>query len=443
MNIVFGDYAKSIGGVEVFIIDMIHFLCKNNHKVFFLTETKSDNVYFNYLDIETPNLKFLNIRIPVNMGLYSKKQLALDREKIYEIIEICEPIYVISTYFNTFQFFMDIFIKHNSSKFLFIWPHPLDWIWTVPFIPKDNFITKKIKNRKYFYQRKLFELMSDNCAHYYSCRAVFDFNKWYYDLAVTPPDFIEALPIRADIQKLPQYQEERGNKKIKILWVGRFAFFKNDAIIHIFATLEKLAIQYPQYEIIFNIAGYGPENHTRYIKKNIRPQNITVNYLGGIHPDKLNTFFLQNHIGIAMGLTVKQMAQAGLPAILIDTLQKGYEDKKNCNWIFDTTEGDAGDGNYYDLMGRPLKYREYLEDLLNDVFKNLDKLQIYSIKSKAYVEKYYSFEIQSRNIIKAIENSTFTGRTYHVFRYNFLLRLLYKYYKALQRHRREKDDKLQ
>lgn len=437
---VFSDYAESIGGIEVIIIDLVHYLCKKGEQVFFLTELNSKNIYNDYLDKNESRLVIINKKVPINVSLYSKETIASDRQIVLKEIGTDETVYIIATYFNSVQYLMDIFKNYIKSKLLFIWPHPLDWVWTVPFKPTDDFIINKIKNKKYMYQKELFRILSDNKAHYFSSRSIFDFNNWYYEAGVKPPDIIEALPMRALENKITQYHINRNVKQINILWVGRFAFFKKNAIVYIFTILEKLAILYPNYKIIYNIVGYGPENHTNYIKNNIKPKKIKVNFLGGVKPDNLNEIFLQNHIGIAMGVTVKQMAQAGLPAILIDTLRGGYQDKENCNWIFHTSEGDAGDGYYYDVMNKPLTNRRFLLDILSDVFQKPEYLNMYSVKSTEYVNQYYSFERQTNKILEALDNSTFSGNSYYVFRYNGFLRLLYRLYKNIQMRKEEKND---
>lgn len=221
--------------------------------------------------------------------------------------------------------------------------------------------------------------------------------------------------------------------RLRVLWIGRLTYFKSDAIIHIFESLEKMRQAYPSINFVFNIIGDGSEKDRNYVKARITPQNVSVKFWGMIKPEDLYEHFKNNDIGVSMGLSVKIMAANGLPAILIDSMDRRYTSEKNCNWIFETDDGDAGDGLYYQIMGRPLNYRRRLVDILESVLKGDIDLNEYSVKSKEYVDNKYSYEKKYDDLYEEAINSEFRPNTCNTFHYNICIRFVFKIYKGLKR----------
>jgi len=133
-----------------------------------------------------------------------------------------------------------------------------------------------------------------------------------------------------------------------------------------------------------------------------------------------------------MGLTVKKMAQVGLSSIIIDSFDKLSNHERNANWLFDTSEGDAGCGYYFKIAGKEIKQRKKLDELIEEIINNKCLLIQYSERCKNFVEAYYSFEQQAKAIINTAINSTFVGLDYPIYRRNIIIRVIYSIYKKIK-----------
>ena len=330
---------------------------------------------------------------------------------------------------------MAVFGDNNRFRLIHLWSHPQSWANQLGFKNKSSFQTIKTKNGKYFYQQKLIKQLAELNADYYGARVVPIFNSWFYEFNLNPLN-IETLPIK-DVDELSiKTHAPKPENTISVLWCGRFAYFKNEAIIHIHRTLEELAANYPEKKFYYGIIGFGDEENSNYIKNNIKPNRVKVNYLGKVDPNKLIDIFHTYDIGIGMGLTVKKMGQVGLPSIVIDSFEPGQEHKQNANWLFDTSEGDAGDGYYFKIAEKTIPNRKELFDLLNEIVSNPTKLELYSNKCIHYVKESYSFDKQIQAILTTAHETEFYGKSYPIYRRNFFIRSIlslgYYFYKKIK-----------
>ena len=422
-NIIICTSGVCIGGMEVLFANYAKFLVDNNYNVIFLTKKTEDNI-FNILlkDIED---KIHFVWLKIRDSLYESER-SLNYNRNYVLKQIGDIDY--NDTYGVCGFFMDIelmisIFRNTPVKISYIWPHPLDWLaYLFPNQRTYNF-KKQINNPLYLYQKELITKMHNKNASYYTSYAIFNFNKWYYEEPLSDRK-IEGLPVQKNVKDIG-YKITDNHRKWNILWVGRFDFYKNDAIFRIYKTLVSIA-QTKRIDIEFNIVGDGLPKFREELKSRMNNSIIKVNFLGIVHPDDLASIFSKNDIGIAMGVTVKQMGYAGLPAILIDSLSNEYSSPMCCNWVCDIETGDDGDGMYYSLIGKPLEYRQDLRALLNEVFDNPCKLNEYSQKCKDAIAKQYSYENQYNIITERILNSKFTGDDALIFRFNVIKRVIYK-----------------
>ncbi len=427
-NIIVCAYGSGVGGMEVFFSEYIKYLLRRNFNVYLLTINDSKNIYFELLD-GISGISYI-YRDPDNIMYMTNKQRNIQRSDIRKQIQNIdfENTYGICGYFRDLLILIDVF-KGTNSKILLVWPHPLDWVNYIPFKQKQYFL-KKNKNSLYYYQKRLLRELDDSSGSYYTSYAIFDFNNWYYEEEM-PERVIEGLPIQKNSGDIFNYTHNINANKWNILWVGRFDFYKNDAIFRIFKTLEDLADR-RNLKISFNIVGHGAPEYVSDLKRRIVPHNIEVNYLGAVQPSELNIVFSKNDLGIGMGVTVKQMGYAGLPAILIDSLSDEYKGSNICSWVFDIDIGDDGDGLYYQIIGKPLSNRRAIEELLEDVFENPDSLDVYSRKCQNYIKKNYSYERQYEIITNRVLTSNFSSGNIEVYRYGFLRRCIRKIVKLIR-----------
>lgn len=428
MNVIFIDSNNKIGGIEVMFIEMAKYLVSKNYNVYFIVS--EDNIYEKELE-NLRNVIFLKKKYNDPVEFMSNKQLKEEREFIQLQLNLSEEYYVISPYFQKLQYAMNAFEAQKGFKLVNLWPHPQHWARESTLLRSTEFTKNIKKTSKYFYQRNLLKVLEDKNAHYYGARVVPIFNNWYYSISLNPSE-IETLPIQPAEEAPKSYNIVKEVKSLRVLWCGRFAYFKNEAIIEISKVLDSLSELYPDYIIEYGIVGFGSKKDTDYIKENINNKNISVEYLGEINPDDLMEVFKKYDIGIGMGLTVKKMAQVGLPAIVIDSFESGSNHYKNCNWLFDTSEGDAGDGYYYKIANEVIGNRQELSGVIANVLENPHLLELYSTKCLEYVNKYYTFEKQVQAILETAKNSTFYAGDFPVFRRSFILRKIYSTYKKVK-----------
>lgn len=430
MNYIFIEKSTNYGGVEILTADLIKYMIESGSKVFFITQLvdhNRKNIYSDLLKDISDGLNIINVPHLERVMMYEDDRYQEDKKIIKEYISEKEDYCLITYYFRTMQYGIRVLEGYSKIRILYLWPHPLQFILAIPTFPKAAYAFKRKKNKMYYYQKKLFELMHKSNASFYSSRSIFDYNNWFYETNLEQKKRIECDPVRT-IKPRKQYHYDINSKKISVLWVGRFDFFKNDAIAYIYKNLNEFASKYPGIMFELNIVGGGNETFTNDLKSKLNPGTVDINYLGLKKPDELPDIYVSNDIGIAMGLTVKQMAMCGLPAILIDSLNDNYKTEKYCTWIYETSEGDAGDGAYYYSMGKPLTNRNKLSDILSSVIKEPASLNQLSMKCTEFVKKYYSLNTQNQKIIEAAEQSQLCVSEIKPFIYSLPVRRLYSLY---------------
>lgn len=433
LNIILNDSNTNIGGIEVLFLEIAKYLAGNGNRVYFLVG-KNNSIYEKTFGQHTM-ISFIRKKKQKSVEFYSDKELLLEKEFIISQLSQDEEFSVISPYFQALQYAMAVFGDNKRFKLMHLWSHPQSWVNQLSIKKTKTFKKKKNKTTKYLYQKKLIEYLKDLEADYYGARVVPVFNSWFYEINLDPLS-VETLPIE-DVDTLKTKTHSlKSQNTISVLWCGRFAYFKNEAIIHIHKTLEELALNYPDKKFSYGIIGFGDEKNSHYIKNNIKPNRVKVKYLGKVDPKKLINIFHTYDIGVGMGLTVKKMGQVGLPSIVIDSFEPDVEHNKNANWLFETSEGDAGDGYYFRIAEKTIPNRKELFDLLNEIASDPAKLELYSNKCIHHVKENYSFDKQIQAILTTAQETKFYGKSYPIYRRNFFVRSIlnlgYYFYKKIK-----------
>ncbi|MBU3178171.1 hypothetical protein KPL47_17730 [Clostridium estertheticum] len=429
MNFVFFDSSDNCGGIENLLIEMSNYLANLDNKVFFITYY-NDTIYHKVLT-NKPNVKIININYRRDIQYLNKKEIANIKRLCLTNLEGSnknnEKWYVITPYFLNFQFAMAIFGDDNRFKLMHLWGHPEDWKNTLRISGNGGMTKRIIKNNKYYYQKKLIKILYEKNADFYGGRVVPVFNDWYYGLEIEPKA-IYTLPIKSIDEALVNYNINTKKREFNIIWCGRFDYWKNEAIIHISEVLEKLSQLYTDIVINYDLIGSGEKNNTNYVKNSINTNKVHVRYLGMVKSDELSKILSKYDLGIGMGLSVKKMGQVGVPAIVIDSVDKEHIDWLKADWLFNTKEGDAGDGYYFHIAGKGIEGRKSLYELLDEVFKQPLLLNDYSKKCMCYVKENYSEERQIQQIVNCVINSKFSGINYPIYHRNMILRIIYRSY---------------
>lgn len=422
-NIILCAYGTGIGGMEVLFSGFVKYLLSHDINVILITIDRKDNIYRKLLKDEWDKIVIV-YRNPDNILYMSDSSRNKQRQNIQDQLKEFDlnEAYAICGFYIDLLILIDL-LKEYNTKITLIWPHPLDWINYLPLRNNQYYFKKHRKSRHFLFQKQLFSDLEKNNASYYTSYSIYDFNCWYYELP-HKQKVIEGLPVQNNAGESFIYKPIENSNRLNILWVGRFDYYKNDAILYIYKCLEDIKKTNPSLNITFNIAGHGRKKFEKQLKESIHSEFITVKFLGTIKPSELNAVFSQNDIGIAMGVTVKQMGMAGLPAILIDSMSKDYKGGNCCNWLYDIFTGDDGDGMYYKMMNAPLNYRKNLKDLIEEIIQTPASLKNISDKCKEYVVDHYSYERQYGIMLDRVISSTFEPKGHYSYRYGFLRRIV-------------------
>ena len=426
-NIIICTYGVSVGGMEVLFANYANYLVNKGYNVLFITQESGDNIYEKLL-IGEKKIKFVKVNTDI-LNMSDSERRKVREQALDQLGDLnWDNTFAVCGYF-VHVLLLENILKGKNVPITHIWAHPLEWVRYAYLNPLKYHFDRRKVNSVYKYQKKLIEIMDAKNAMYYTSYAIFNYNKWYFDAALKERK-IEGLPIQINTGEPFSYSYSKKGDSFNILWVGRFDYFKNDAIIYILKTLEKL-VDETKVRITFNVVGKGRPQFEKDIKNRLKSELVTVNLQGPVPPDHLNDVFEKNDVGIAMGVTVKQMGYSGLPAILIDSMNDSYKEDKCCNWVFDIETGDDGDGMYYKTIGKPLEYRNSLYNILMEVIANPIVLDDYSEKCKKSVSVHYSYEGQYEIITERVLHSEFTGDGYPIYRNSLLRRSWRKFKKTL------------
>lgn len=428
MAYIFINRANNIGGIEAFIIETANYLALKRKKVIILTY--GDKSIYSEINLRKEVI-VIHYKKNIRIDMATNKELRELKNYVKQYIDFNEINYIFAPYFTNLQVALWLFRNSEDSKILHIWGHPEDWKSLLNRKARSGFAQKIIKNKQYYYHRKLLRYLNESNSDFYGGKVVPVYNSWYYDIDLQYSD-IQTFPIdNIDENIFKKYEFKYDSKELRVLWVGRFEYWKNEAIIHVWKTLEEIASKY-DYDITYDIVGYGTEKNTKYVKDNILPKNINVNYLGKCSLEDLPKLMLGYDIGIGMGLSVKKMAQVGLPAIVIDSVDSKNLKYLKTQWLFETNMGDAGDGYYFIQAGKEIEGRISLYKLLEKIIEDTSILEEYSYRCKKYVQENYSQEKQVKSLIKAVEDSRLSVKEIEIYREPIYMRIIYLIYKYLK-----------
>lgn len=428
MKIIFNNHSQDIGGIETFLLDLANLLSLDN-EIFFIVNNEWSYYQSN---IKSERVKFLYKKSIIPVEFATKRKLEKERHHILSQFEQNFDYYVISFRFSDFQYALSVFGEKKNFKLIHFWNHPMAWIDHLYLFGNNRYMSEKksINKRKYLYQRELLIYLESRLADYigFNYKGL-QFNNWFYDvnIGLNPNSFPFPVLSKCSNKVKSNNRNFNESKLIKVLWVGRYDWFKLGAIQYIINTLESLN---DDVNISFDIVGYGNKEQDLFINKLKENSSINVNILGKINYSDLSNLFDKYHLGIGMGLTVKNMADCALPSILIDSIDDINIEKKSCIWFFDSEIDDSGDGYYYEVSGGA-NMKETLRAILIPILDGKTLLSEVSMKSKEFFDQNYSMQKNIPNFKKLLMSSQFNGTNYGIFRRPFFLRVVYSIYQFI------------
>ncbi len=203
------------------------------------------------------------------------------------------------------------------------------------------------------------------------------------------------IPIPIDGEIHPK--KYKGDGKIKIISISRFATFKVGAVLGIMRAIKN------KKNIQLTIIGQGPWSSYLYLWIALnRAKNIKI--ISGVMPDGLGAYIDDCDIGYAQGTSILEIAKRGLPVIiapyskLSDVLNKNFETLG----VFGEVRGEYAFGDVLDLKSHKTI----------DIYKCIEKIQDNHIKYAKLSSEYlmeFSSQKLFKEIINLVENSQFHG----------------------------------
>lgn len=431
MNIIINDYSTNIGGIETYLYDLAELLSEN-HNVIFLVDN-NDSYY--EVNKGSKHYTFIYKKNLYKVEYLSKNSILNERSYIQSHFDENLDYYVISFRYPDLQYALAVFANKHNFKLIHFWSHPMSWISSLYLFGRNNYVTSKIsKNRnKFQYQQRLRVHLNENKADYCGLnKAVLHYNNWYYgtNLGFNPNAFNFSTRSKCELQNKDGFNSKVN--MIKFVWVGRYEWFKINAINYIIGSLEMMDLNFKDFKISLDLYGYGSLEQERIINDVARNSSIFIRNMGKVEYANLPEILGKYDVGISMGTTVKNMADCSLSCILIDSINNNDITNTACSWFFDT-EDDSGDALYLEASGYQLTNRKTLTDLLTPVFKKNMDLNEISIKCKKHFMDNFSMKENLPKLLNLLSRSEFSGLDFEVYRRGFLIRYSYKIYKFLDR----------
>lgn len=204
------------------------------------------------------------------------------------------------------------------------------------------------------------------------------------------------------------------NKKLNIVWCGRFDSFKSPGLVQFASELEQFAIAHPDLSVTLHLVGRGHDKAQLHIKNAMAEiKNITVFFDGEVPFSEIPQYISagQFDFGIAMGTTPLLFGSLGLPTILIDVGSASLMSKMKGTWLHETDLNiSAGYGLVLDVLGEDtvkLYGRRSYYDLISDYMTwDLNRWRDVSEKTVEYIKQNHAAESAFSVVKKSIDHAS-------------------------------------
>jgi len=416
------------GGAETLLLRMVSYSVKRNRSVSMFS-IENDFVFRNLNDkiLEKIDMKLLDplILMPI-MYMEDKDYNSLSHMILCETEYCTFDTFVYAPYFNNLQASMLIFDKSRNFKLFTAFLHPEAWprvLFSWPSVHGKS-IRPLRKNSIYYYQKELLRKLDLGSANWFMSDLVKKYHEYYYDIELPNS---RVIPLPFDIPEIDPVAFDKARKKrdmLKVVWLGRFEYFKNPSIKKTYEALQQLIEKHKDLKVEFDLIGYGSEKYEKDIRKEVKTSGrLQVKYLGKIFPDRLPEVIAQYDVGVAMGTSALHIGVMGIPTIYVDASDENhYKEIKGC-WLHREPIG-LGSGVYGDIAGFRIDGREDMRILFEEMIAAPNLLEDYGVKDRNYVIENYDENKIMPQIIDAWTSSTFSPGDMEVYRYPPLKRFI-------------------
>jgi hypothetical protein len=323
---------------------------------------------------------------------------------------------------SNFIYSLDNYFERSNTKLLFWTVQPYNVIISMPYINRYKILEKIIFTRfKNFYDNEvickpkqlLSELIKSNSivAMDNACNIVLNKN---YGL-----NYQKFLPVY--VYSKNSYSFSPLEEKIQLVWLGRIDNeFKKYILIKLISDIVDSNFF---HRVNLNIIGEG--EGLVEVKKFCENLN-NVNFLGTLRKNELQSVLSQANIGFAMGTSALDIANLGIPTILLDFSYQPINFYKY-RWIFEAENYDLG-RDIKLLSCNQISSMKSLNEVLNQLVEEQARL---GGLCKDYVEKNHTANISLKKIDKYFTESNFSiDDLYNYMKYRPIWLTIRKYIKG-------------
>jgi len=428
------DSSSYVGGVETLIVRLARFLKRNKMNVTLLYLKPSSFVRkelseLNYREVQTKNA----------ISYMSRREIELLKESLESHSYGFE--FVLAPYYSNLQ--LASLLPKENTVILNGFFHASAWVTDLSnglLLDATNLlcsskasIRKKTINHHWLYQQDLLRKLDCRSANWFMSDLVKKYHEYYYDVELPNS---RVIPLPFDIPEIDPVVFEKARKKgdvLKVVWLGRFEYFKNPSIKKTYEALQELIEKHLDLKVEFDLIGYGREKYEKDIRKGVKTSGrLQVKYLGKIFPDKLPDVISQYDVGVAMGTSALHIGAMGIPTIHVDgSDEKHYKDIKGC-WLHKEPVG-LGSGVYENIAGYKINGREDIKILFEEIIAAPELLEKYGVRDRNYVIENYDENKIMPQIIDAWTSSTFSPGDMEVYRHPPLKRFIRRTAKRILR----------
>lgn len=214
------------------------------------------------------------------------------------------------------------------------------------------------------------------------------------------------MPLFYYTPKPKNYKKETPDNEVNLVWLGRFAGSKEEAIYNIIDN-------FAQYETtkkkVFHLIGNGPvENRIKeYTKK--YSKNIKFIFPGVMTGEDLSSYIQKNaDIGVAMGTSMLNIGSLGVPCIALPQSKERITIKKFL-WLNDMYGGCCGTPLEDNEIFRPMYDKlQSFDSMVDDICKYGKRQEIGEAGRKFYEKSYGSLEYCGRTFLETLCQTTLT-----------------------------------
>lgn len=428
---------SGLGGAETLHSRIVNYLAASKCKLYMIASERD------YAYNQIPKELLGNIiRIPVDGKYLSTKNNSLkEKKEIQELVKTYLSLndtilLAYAPYFNNLQITMMIFESFQHARLFTSFLHPESWpraIFSWPSVYGKS-IRPLRKNSIYYYQKELLKKLDTASASWFMSDLVKKYHEYYYDVELPNS---RVIPLPFDIPEIDPIAFDKARKKrdiLKVVWLGRFEYFKNPSIKKTYEALQQLTEKYKDLKVEFDLIGYGSEKYEKDIRKEVKTSGrLQVKYLGKIFPDKLPEVIAQYDVGVAMGTSALHIGGMRIPSILVDASdEKHINQIKGC-WLHEAPVGFLGEGVYADICRYTVEARRGLLTFFEELLDLGTRSETIGNKCYGYTLENYDENKIMPQIIDAWTSSTFSPGDMEVFRHPPLKRFIRRTAKKILR----------